>query len=247
VPDPRRLLDANAVLAAADRDPYARNTVREDLTHGWARDGAVAWLGLDAEDRVPYVSALGHDDRAVAALLADVRPELPPVPVTVPAAAVRELRIGFTPQFHWTLWTCETPPAPPDVPVRELTDRAGVAALLNAVGGLHSAAPDDEKVRRWVGVRDGDRLVACAADTSAAPGVGHMGSVAVHPAARRRGLAGAVVGWLTRDLLRHGADVVVVGVFVAEQPAMRLYERVGFRARHEFLSGELTGVKATGE
>jgi ribosomal protein S18 acetylase RimI-like enzyme len=136
-----------------------------------------------------------------------------------------------------------TAPVPPvgGVAVRRFpADERRVGDLLATVGGTFSVAPGDDAVRRWCAVEEGGRVLACAADTSHAPGIGHMGSVAVHPDARRRGLGRAVVAWLTNDLLRQGCDAVVIGVFVSETAACRLYDRLGYTTEHEFLSGDLT-------
>jgi ribosomal protein S18 acetylase RimI-like enzyme len=233
------------VLAATGFDPYARNTVQPLDTHGWQRADSVAWVGIDAEERIPYVSVLGTPSH-VADLLAEIAPVLPSgVPVTMPAAAVPELRpqLRYEGRYHWRFRT-RTDPVPATAPnvVHELADGdQRVGELLGAVGGAFSAHPGDDAVRRWIGVEEDGRLLACAADTSRAAGIGHMGSVAVHPAARRRGLGRAVVAWLTNDLLNHGRDVVAVGVFVAETAAGGLYDSLGFRTEQEFRCGPLIG------
>ena len=61
---------AAEVLVATGHDPFTRGSLRRPDVRGWVADGAVAWIGTDAEERVPYLSALGAPER-VAALLAD--------------------------------------------------------------------------------------------------------------------------------------------------------------------------------
>jgi ribosomal protein S18 acetylase RimI-like enzyme len=241
-----RLPDADAVLAATSHDHYVRNTIRPAVfaSHGWQLGTAVAWLGIDAEAREPVLSMLGPD-REVAELLAHIAADVPAgMMTTVPVTAAPLLSHGVEVEreFHWRFRTTTTPPSTvDDVAIRVLpgVGEERIANLLRHVGGFFSAWPGDPAVNRWAVVEDQNRVVACAADTSGAPGVGHMGSVAVHPQARGRGLAFAVVSWLTADLLAQGCDVVAVGVFAKEAPAQRLYDRVGFRTEHEFFTGPL--------
>ena len=239
-----RLADAAAVLSATGRDHYARNTIRPNVApvHGWAYGAAVAWVGLDAEERVPYVSVLGPEDEA-GDLVERSCGDWPDLPVSMPAG-VAALRPGLLDvQFHWLFRTATSSPRMPgDVAVIELPPAGDerIDDLLEASSELTSARPGDSGVRRWAVVEEHGKLLACAADTSGSPGIGHMGSVAVHPSARGHGLGSAVVGWLTADLLRAGCDVVAVGVFVAETPAQRLYDRLGYRTEHEMVSGRLT-------
>jgi ribosomal protein S18 acetylase RimI-like enzyme len=243
-----RLAGAAEVLAATGGDLFARNTVRPDAypTTGWRRGDAVVWVGFDAEERRPHVQALGPAaampallDAALPGLPAELLPE---VPLTVPADAAAALGDRLRVDFHWRFRVMTAPPAPvTDLAVRVLPGGGDerVARLLARSTDVTSAVPGDPGVRRWAVVEEDGDLLACAADTSGASGVGHMGGVAVAPEARRRGLGAAVVGWLTRDLLLAGFDAVAVGVLVPEAGAQRLYDRVGYRTLHELRSGVL--------
>ena len=238
-----RLPDTGAVLSATGRDHYARNTIRPDLvaTHGWAYGAAVAWVGIDAEDRTPYVSVLGPVDEAVA-LVERSLGEWPDHPVTMPAEVVDACPGVVDARYHWLFRTAARAPkrsllGDAVVTVLRTDSDERIDDLLDASSELVSARPGDRGVRRWVVVEEHGKVLACAADTSGSPGIGHMGAVAVHPSARGRGLGSAVVGWLTTDLLRSGCDVVAVGVFVGETAAQRLYDRLGYRTEHELVSG----------
>lgn len=239
-----RLSSAAEVLVASGHDPYARGSLRRPLVHGWVAEGAVAWLGTDAEERVPYLSSLGAPER-VAALLAELLPELPPRQrLTVPrgAAALLPAWVGLEGPADWDFrWLAEPPPpqAGEDRVVAGVDD-AAVSALLAAASPGASAVPGDPAVRAWWGVVDGGgRLLACAADTSAATGVGHLSSVVVDEQARGRGLGRAVTAALTRHLLGAGCDVVTLGLYADNAAATALYEALGFRQVHRFTSGRL--------
>jgi GNAT superfamily N-acetyltransferase len=81
-------------------------------------------------------------------------------------------------------------------------------------------------VRRWAGVRRDGRLVACAADATAAEEVGFVASIASRPDVRGTGAGAAVTAWITRALL---AEHPYAGLWhMGDNPAAALYERLGY-------------------
>ena len=192
---------------------------------------------------MPYVSVLGPEDEA-GDLVERSCGDWPDLPVSMPAG-VAALRPGLLDvQFHWLFRAATSAPRRSRVTWRSPSSRrpvtSGSTTCSRPAASSPRPGPVTPGVRRWAVVEEHGKLLACAADTSGSPGIGHMGSVAVHPSARGHGLGSAVVGWLTADLLRGGCDVVAVGVFVAETPAQRLYDRLGYRTEHEMVSGRLT-------
>ncbi len=239
---PIELGSAAEVLLATDHDPFARGSLRRPLVRGWLRDAAVMWLGVDAYEGVPYLSALGEPER-VAALLAEVLPELPPRQrVTLPrgTAAVLPAWVGLDGtdwDFRWT----GAPFAPQrgEDAVVLLAETDQVGPLLTAASPRASARPGDPGVRRWVGVLDAGRLVACAADTSSVDGVGHLSSIAVHPDCQGRGLGRAVTAGLTRLLFEDGCDLVTLGMYADNDAGRAVYDALGWHDDHRFTSGRL--------
>lgn len=233
---------AAEVLVATGHDPFARGSLRRALIKGWAGEGAVAWLGADAHEGTPYLSALGPPP-AVAALVAELLPELPPrqrmtvprgTPVHLPAWVALD---GTDWDFRWL---GSAPPVQPgEERVRPEVDETAVKELLTASSPAASALPGDASVRRWVGIQEGGRLVACAADTSAATGVGHLSSIAVHPDVRGLGLGRAVTASLTRQLFAEGCDLVTLGMYATNSSARAMYDALGFADEHRFTSGPL--------
>ena len=63
----------------------------------------------------------------------------------------------------------------------------------------------------------------------ARPGEGEFRMLAVAPAARRRGVAQALVSVCLQRSTELGYSAVVLGSLPAQQPAHRVYERLGFR------------------
>ena len=140
----------------------------------------------------------------------------------------------------WDLrWIAAPPPHQPgEERVRPVEDVTAVQELLTASSPTASALPGDPAVRRWVGVRDASgTLVACAADTSGAPGAGHLPSIAVRPEARGQGLGRAVTAALVRQLLAEGNDLVTLGMYADNASARAVYDALGFADEHRFTSG----------
>ena len=234
---------AAEVLVATSHDPFARGTLRRPLLRGWATDGAAAWIGIDNEERQSYLSTLG-DPGVIGALLAELLPELPPRQrLTVPRGTPARFpawagMAGVDWDFRWV------PEPPPrqrgEERVEPVDDELAIKELLTASSERASAQPGDKAALRWVGVSDASgRLLACAADTSSATGVGHLSSIAVVPDARGQGLGKAVTAALTRRLFEEGNDVVTLGMYADNPQARALYDALGFRDDHPFTSGPL--------
>jgi len=66
-------------------------------------------------------------------------------------------------------------------------------------------------------------------------GIGESGPVGVRPAYRRRGLARAVLLEGLRRMRKRGMDRACVSTGIPNEPAVRLYESVGFRAANRYL------------
>ncbi len=240
---PTVLTSAAEVLVATGHDPFARATLHRAGARGWCAEGATAWLGVDQHERASYLSALG-DPGAVGALLGELVAELPPRQrVTVPRGTAARLPawVGLAGTDWDFRWVDAAPPAQAgEDRVQPLTDDAEVAAFLKLASPTASALPGDPGVNRWMGVRgDGGELLACAADTSSASGVGHLSSIAVDPAARGRGLGRAVTAALTRRLLAEGCDLVTLGMYATNTLGRALYDGLGFAGDHPFTSGML--------
>lgn len=239
---PTCLGSAAEVLVATGYDPFARGSLRRPIARGWLAGPAVAWMGTDAEQRVSYVNALGPPPQ-VGSLLAGLLPELPPQQrLTVPRGTSAHLPAWVSMErTEWDLrWLSAPPPTQPgEGGVLDVDEESDVAALLAEASPTASALPGDRAVRRWVGVREEGRLVACAADTSAATGVGHLSSIAVHPSARGRGLGAVVTAALSRQLFAAGCDIVTLGMYADNDHARRMYDRLGFADEHHFSSAAL--------
>lgn len=83
----------------------------------------------------------------------------------------------------------------------------------------------------YYGRFDGDRLVSVAGTHVVSPlaGTGMVGNVLTHPAHRGRGHATLVTSAVTAELFRLGCSTAVLTADQANTPAVRAYERLGYR------------------
>lgn len=127
---------------------------------------------------------------------------------------------------------------------------------LPALLDLYSAYPGNafqaDQVASGVfyGVRDGARVVAAAGTQvfSARYGIAAVGNIFTSPEARGRGLASAVTSAVIAELLRNGCRQAILNVGIANEPAIHVYTRLGFRThcRHYEGIATLRGDRGSG-
>jgi RimJ/RimL family protein N-acetyltransferase len=112
----------------------------------------------------------------------------------------------------------------------------------------HAAEPGEEIVafRPWqiaygafFGVRQGGELVAAAGTHvwSTTEGVAAIGNVFTRPDHRGRGYATRCTAAIVAEALESRIDTVILNVREGNRPAIRVYEKLGFRWYHTFLEG----------
>jgi ribosomal protein S18 acetylase RimI-like enzyme len=227
------LAGRDAILAATDHHPYTRRNTGGGDMRGLGDGSSAVWI-TDSPGRTPILDALG-DPARVPRLLAELRDRgelagvrrihLPRVDTAALAAVVPVGEPDLW-DFRWT----STPP--PEQPGEERVVRLGTDAAP-AIGALLDHAlpdtftrPSGGGIQQWYGVWDGGRLVACGADKSRG-GVGSLAGIAVDPDLRGRGIGAALTAAMARELARN-YDVVALGVMADNDPAIRLYQRLGF-------------------
>jgi GNAT superfamily N-acetyltransferase len=231
------------LLEATDGDMFVRSAVANArITHGpWIGDGAAIW-GMIHRGQ-PSIAGVGAPAGA-AKLLDGALDEVPGAErASLPRGWLDHLppRLGAMRRSDWDwLWTATTPvPVPGEDQAAWLTDddTDEIDTLLTAASPDTSTWPGDGRARRWAGIHtDGGSLAAVLADTSRSPSVGHLSSIATAPAHRRQGHGAALTAWVTRQMLIEGADWVTLGMYADNDPARRLYERLGFACTHRFSS-----------
>jgi GNAT superfamily N-acetyltransferase len=189
---------------------------------------AVACPDLSRRDRLAVQGTVG----AVAALLAEVLPVLGPTyrplgdEALITAVADRLPGLEVAGRFGWM----ETKDPIHGGTGDWLPDTKGVGDLLEAAFPKSYAWPGGTGVKRWAGIRDGERLLTVAAEAWPVPGIGFLAGVATHPDARGRGLAKRLCAFVTDDLLRDNERVALF-VDYWNEAALRTYRRLGFTLR----------------
>jgi len=151
-------------------------------------------------------------------------PQLPTSPMWQPVRVMR---------LHQMV--CESPPTETE-PFDELT-AADVSAMVE-LAELTEPGPFLERtieMGRYIGVRDGGRLVAMAGERMKPPGWVEISGVCTHSAARGQGYASRMVANLLANCFAHDqrAFLHVVVDSPSEKTAIGVYESVGFRHRKE--------------
>lgn len=240
----RTLADNKELVEASGNDPHVRGTLRHAFATGWEHEGAIAWIGLDNEDQLDYLSFIGPVGPAVE-LFDLIVPgiDLRKYWVAVERPIVRELRgVRFDQVHEWEVrWTFDPPPLDDLGELRWIDDPHAISTLLDEHAPRSSARPGDSHVHRWAAAFDGSELVAVAADTSAYD-VGHISSVATDRRRRGEGWGARVTSWLARQQLAAGFDVVSLGMFAANETAIRLYSRLGFTHVRQMTSGPMAAL-----
>lgn len=214
-----------AAVALLDRPVWSA------LTSLWAplaRGTASAWR-LDP-DYGPFAATDGTTAGAVAlaALMPVDRPTWLVEPAAPPLPAGMPYRVATLVQM-----IAEAAIAAPDTAgVRDLGDADSAAmrdlALLTAPGPFLART---HRFGGFVGIDDGDRLVAMAGTRMRLPGHVEVSGVCTHPAARARGHAARLCRIVAARLQQQGL-VPILHAYPGN-PALPIYAAMGFRVRRE--------------
>ncbi|MDX6202429.1 MAG: hypothetical protein QOJ83_1929 [Frankiales bacterium] len=229
-----RTVDTDELVSRSGGHPLVRHLAphRVPGDTAWSYGDAVAlvngyWDGADQGGDIMVVGP-AQDAASLTELLAKEHRR----PMSVPAAAFALLPDGVLGRPHgWGFRWLDRPttlridgvgwlPAADEGEVRRLLDEAFPEA---------SFKPGDPRVRQWAGIRDDDgRLVACAADTTEAPGVGFVAAITSRPELRRHGLGRRVTGW-TLDRLVEREGAAALWHYGGNVAAAKVYDALGMR------------------
>jgi ribosomal protein S18 acetylase RimI-like enzyme len=107
------------------------------------------------------------------------------------------------------------------------------AAEMLALATLTEPGPfrtETWRMGRFVGIREGGRLVAMAGERMRAPGFTEVSGVCTHPDFQGRGYAGKLMRAVIDRIIGEG-DAAFLHVYPHNQGAIGLYEALGFRFR----------------
>ena len=113
---------------------------------------------------------------------------------------------------------------------------ADIAAMMDLVAATEPGpfGPRTPLLGRYLGIWQGDRLVAMAGERLRVPGHVELSAICVRPEARGKGYAAALTGRLMR-LAFEGGEVPFLHVRPDNVGAVALYKRLGFATRRELV------------
>lgn len=202
------------------------------LTGGWAHraQGDERALRIEPEHG-PFAAAVDFSPENLASLA-----ELPGADremwlvETAPLPALPGLRILREAEVCQMVAETITP-GEPDFEVDELGE-ADAAEML-ALATLTRPGPflsKTHRLGRFIGVKQGGRLVAMAGERMRMPGFAEVSGVCTHPDHRGKGYAAGLMRLVARRMLAQG-ETPFLHAYAINAGAVRLYETLGFRIR----------------
>ena len=226
-------------------DPFLRFNLDEAQVVDFRIDGdhvGLARPGRRAGEL--WVSALGNDPERILALIEALSAdrEIDGIHVHDEIYAQLPDRLRIPDPGHWSIWLITAS----DVAL-DRSDWARGAREIDA----HDARIDpllahsesaylmagDPSIRRWVGVIEGERLVAVGAESDIADGVPHLVSICTDPEQRRRGHGKAVTAQLVSGAFERGESLVYLEMYAGNEAAASLYRSLGFQEVGRYRSG----------
>lgn len=227
-------------MAARPEDAFLRWSVREPLSVRHAGRSVSAYRRHHRSGE-GWITAVGDDAEPTLALLDLHVRELTDEGMDVTGVTVPrgwDASLSLHEADSWSFWLIEsaTPHRPrrPVVPVDHADPRL-TALLAHSPSAEHE--PGGRPPVRWLGVIEGDALVAVGAQTSLRDPAGHIAAVVTHPSHRGRGLARDVCAELVRVMLDDGCPVVCLGMYSDNEAAARVYSALGFTRVGDYVSG----------
>jgi ribosomal protein S18 acetylase RimI-like enzyme len=114
---------------------------------------------------------------------------------------------------------------------RDIQDMMELMAVANP--GLFG--PRTPMLGTYLGIRDGDRLIAMAGERIRVPGYVQLSSISTHPQARRRGHARRLTALLMHRALDRG-ERPFLHLRSTNTVALSVYTALGFKVRRELVS-----------
>ena len=236
------------LLAARPADPYLTYRVGDDLAGPVLVDGDhVAFLRSGRRTGEVWLTALGEESDRVLRLVDELLDDHEVDGIHVHDDVYLDLpeRLRIPDPGWWSIWTLAAGRMSHDGrPSESVVDLDRQDPRIDSLLAHSESAylfAGDEKVLRWVGIEDGDRLVAVAGQSQIADGTPHLVSICVHPDRRGEGLGRAVTANLARRCLAEGADEVYLEMYAGNLAAARTYGGLGFVQRARYRSGFLPG------
>jgi ribosomal protein S18 acetylase RimI-like enzyme len=254
-----KLVDKSLIRAFYHRDrplcAYALGDLDEEMwpisNFTGAFDGdmlegvALVWTGA----KHPVFIAVGSEPAVDALLKLDTNPK--EVFFMLPGGLLEVFQRHYTTQSSRQLWRMVVTPSEfidgaPHKQLRRLTgsDAERVNALFSQdVMRANQIKPEIIERGTFFGIESPAGEILAMAGThiySETEGIGVVGYVYTAPNKRGQGLGTIVAGAVTREIINRGIDHVVLNVEQSNSPAIRAYQKLGFRIHAPIIDGLAT-------
>ena len=127
--------------------------------------------------------------------------------------------------------------AVPDARTVVSLDERDIEAMLELMAATNPGrfGPRTPILGTYLGIRDGDRLIAMAGERIRVPGYVELSAISTHPQARRRGHARHLTALLMRRALDRG-ERPFLHLRSTNTAALSVYTALGFKVRRELVS-----------
>jgi ribosomal protein S18 acetylase RimI-like enzyme len=204
------------------------------------------WYGAETEDGLlalamvfkgfepPALFTMG-DARGIALILGAAM-RAPRVYMNVPDEHMLAIRAHYRAAQHAPMWRMTLDPRdfrPVRGVVAELTPQyTRDLEELYTLGGGDAFTPSQVFDGAFYGIEERGRLIAAAGThvLSEEQSVAAVGNVYTHPDHRGRGYATRTTSAVCANLIRRGIRTIVLNVAKSNEAAIRIYEKLGFRA-----------------
>lgn len=176
-----------------------------------------------SRDASPEAAAAAAELVAAGDDVSFLEPAPPPAPPGISVTSAKGLQMVAR----------DFAPAGDSLPIEPLS--AADAADMQALATLTRPGPFRTRTHtmgRFIGIRDGSRLVAMAGERLKLDGFVEISAVCTHPDYRARGYGAALMKAVGRRILSEG-DTPFLHTYADNAVAIALYKRLGFEVRAE--------------
>ena len=189
-------------------------------------------------DHAVFAATEDYGAESLAALATLIRTTGPAIQIEANAPVPPGVTVEKAAQALQMVADKVTPPEPLDF--LELGDPD--AAEMLALATLTQPGPyfaNTHRLGRFIGIRDGGRLIAMAGERMKLTGYTEVSGVCTHPDFRGRGFAGKLMRIVAARIIANG-DKPFLHAYADNKGAIALYETLGFRPRSEMTVRFLT-------
>lgn len=211
--------------------------------HGAEESGVLIALAMSYHGLRPPICFLMGEERGVELLLAQAV-TLPQIGLSVRDEHLPALRRFYDvthgiPMWKMVLDAREFRPVATEGAVRLSSAAAPDLQALYALGGGDAFSPEEIERGVFYGLRRGGQLIAAAGThvVSERGQIAALGNVMTRPDHRGAGLATVVTSAVIGELIDRGVRTIGLSVGRANAPAIRVYEKLGFRKHAPFHEG----------